>query len=37
MNALARTAEEIRREAHTAEFGDEFFPSRRSDCAKGSP
>jgi hypothetical protein len=34
MNALVRTAEEVRRQPYTAESGDEFFPSRRREIER---
>lgn len=37
MNALNRTTEEIRRQPHTADVGDEFFPSRRYQPSVESP
>ena len=36
INALDRTAEEIRRVPHTAQAGDEFFPSRSVKSSAGS-
>jgi hypothetical protein len=37
MNALNRTAEEIRRQPHTADVGEAFFPSHRDQPSVESP